>query len=442
MSDPQGMPPRENGAEPLARPKSTLWQRLGGEGLALSVILHCLLVLIAVIWVVSTVTNSAGKKDPNTFATGAGGGSGGTKAKEFKTKAVPKNIKSLAKTNTRITSKNANATLAVASLPSLSNPLLSAGAIGGGSSKGFGGGTGGGIGSGKGLGVGGGRNFVSLFGGRGGAGTALLGQFWDIKRPKDPNMPPLIKLTSGRGGYGYTEQEISEYFKAIRSVITRGDPSVALGKYFRADAMLSANGIFQPTMDASEAPKAFGVEKEVAPVLWLGVYQAKISAPFADSFRFVGGCDNVLVVIANGRIVLDGSLKHTPGASAKHYYAAGWKQTTPPVTGAVQRSATNNFPFIYGDWIQMGPNSTTDITVILGETGGKYGAFLCIDYKSAAWHKGGSLPPGGILPVFLVGKPDKEFKDLVMKAGAENNVMPYLDGPIFTPKRLGLSVPR
>lgn len=126
----------------------------------------------------------------NTFATGAGGGSGGTKAKEFKTKAVPKNIKSLAKTNTRITSKNANATLAVASLPSLSNPLLSAGAIGGGSSKGFGGGTGGGIGSGKGLGVGGGRNFVSLFGGRGGAGTALLGQFWDIKRPKDPNMPP------------------------------------------------------------------------------------------------------------------------------------------------------------------------------------------------------------------------------------------------------------
>ncbi|MEY3911935.1 MAG: hypothetical protein RLY37_1403, partial [Verrucomicrobiota bacterium] len=300
---------RDDKAEPLARPKRTLWQRLGGEGLALSVILHCFLVLIAVIWVVSTVTDGAGKKDPNSFATGAGGGSGGTKAKEFKTKAVPKNIKSLAKTNTRITSKNANATLAVASLPSLSNPLLSAGAIGGGSSKGFGGGSGGGIGSGKGLGIGGGRNFVSLFGGRGGAGTALLGQFWDIKRPKDPNKPPLIKLTSGRGGYGYTEQEIAEYFKAIRSVITRGSPGVALEKYFRADAMLSAHGIIQPTMDASEAPKAFGVEKEVAPVLWLGVYQAKISAPFSDSFRFVGGCDNVLVVIANGRIVLDGSLK-------------------------------------------------------------------------------------------------------------------------------------
>ena len=80
------------------------------------------LVLIAIVWVVSTVTDGAGKKDPNTFATGAGGGAGGPKAKEFKTKVVPKNIKSLAKTNTRITSKNANASMAVTSMPSMSSP--------------------------------------------------------------------------------------------------------------------------------------------------------------------------------------------------------------------------------------------------------------------------------------------------------------------------------
>jgi len=430
-------------SEPLARPRRTLWQRVGGEGLALSVLIHIVLILIAVVWVVSTITDNAGKKDPNNFATGAGGGSGGPTAKQFKTKAVPKNIKSLAKANSRITSKNANSTLAVASLPSMANPLLSAGAVGGGSSKGFGGGSGGGIGSGKGIGVGGGKNFVSLFGAKGGAGSALMGQFWDIKRPRDPKKPPLVKLTPGRGDYGYTEQEISDYFKAIRSIITRGNANFALDKYFRADAVLSANGIFQPTMDAAEAPKAFGVEKEVAPVLWLGVYQAKISAPFADSFRFVGGCDNVLVVIANGRVVLDGSLKYAPGASAKHYYAADWKQTTDPVKGMVARPATNNFPFVYGDWVQMGPNSTTDITIILGETGGKYGAFLTIDYKTAPWHKGGSLPPGGILPVFLVGKPEQELKDLMMKAGAEHDVRPYLDGPIFTPKRgTGPSVSR
>jgi hypothetical protein len=61
--------------------------------------------------------------------------------------------------------------------------LLSAGAIGGGASKGFGGGSGGGIGAGKGIGSGGGRNFVSLFGMKGaGINTSgLLGTLYDIK---------------------------------------------------------------------------------------------------------------------------------------------------------------------------------------------------------------------------------------------------------------------
>ena len=47
MSEPQDKPPVETGAEPLARPRRTLWQRLGGEGLALSVLVHIVLVLIA-----------------------------------------------------------------------------------------------------------------------------------------------------------------------------------------------------------------------------------------------------------------------------------------------------------------------------------------------------------------------------------------------------------
>ncbi|MBV5333370.1 hypothetical protein JZU54_07550, partial [bacterium] len=146
MSAPQDESAEASPSTPLHRPTRTLWQRLGGEGLALSVIIHLLLVIIAVVWVVSTVTDLSG--------TGAGGGSGGPKAKEYKTKLQPKNVKSLTKTSSRITSKNANATMAVSSLPSLTNPLATAGAIGGGSSKGFGGGSGSGIGAGKGIGSG------------------------------------------------------------------------------------------------------------------------------------------------------------------------------------------------------------------------------------------------------------------------------------------------
>ncbi len=413
-----------------------LWQRVGGEGFVVSVTIHVILVLIAAFLIIS-VTKESVKKDPGSFATGSGGGAAGEKAKQFQTRLQPKSPKTTAKTPARITTKSASATIALPDVPTVSMSSLNSGLMGGGSSKGFGGGSGGGIGSGMGVGVGNGKNFVSLFGGRG-AGNGLIGEFWDIKRAQDKK--PLITLKPGVSTYGYTDDEISDYFRAIRKIISaKGDATLALDKYYHADAVLSANGIFQPTMSASEAPKAFGVEKEVAPVLWLGVYRGRIRAPFADQFRFVGGCDNVLLVIVNGKVVLDGSLKHMPGDSGKNYYAADWKQTTEPVQGLPARSPTNNFNFVYGDWVRMDSSTDTDVTIVLGESGGAYGAFLTIDYKTAPWHKkGGALPAGGYLPLFLVGKPDAELRELMEKAGAPANVKPFLDGPIFAPGLRGV----
>ena len=393
-----------------------------------SLFVHVLLILIAAFLIIS-VEKIGRQKDPDAFTPGAGGGKSG----ERTICSYPGRVKPLAnvKMPSRITSKNASATIVLPDLPATQMSSLNFGPAGGASSKGFGGGSGGGMGTGIGVGVGGGKNFVSLFGGRG-TGGGLLGEFWDIKRAKDKK--PLITLKAGVSTYGYTDEEITDYFKAIRKVVSaRGDATAALEKYFHADAVLSANGIFQPTMNAAEAPKAFGVEKEVAPVLWLGVYRGRIRAPFADQFRFVGGCDNVLLVIVNGKLVLDGSLKHMPGSSVQHYYAADWKQTTEPVPGLPARAPTNNFNFVYGDWVRMDPSSDTDVTIILGESGGAYGAFITIDYKTAPWHKkGGALPAGGYLPLFLVGKPDAELRDLMEKAGAPAGVKPFLDGPIFT----------
>ncbi len=413
--------------------RRSFWRRLGGEGFLASVVVHLLLVLIAGYFIVS-VTKDSAKKEPDSFTPGAGGGTAGTQAKQFQTRLQPKNPKATAKTPTRITSKSASATIALPDVPTVSMSAMNSGLAGGGSSKGFGGGSGGGMGGGIGVGVGGGKNFVSLFGGRG-QGNGLVGEFWDIKHAKDRK--PLITLRNGVGTYGYTDDEISDYFRAIRRIVAaKGDATTALEKYFRADAVLSANGIFQPTMNAAEAPKAFGVEKEVAPVLWLGVYRGRIRAPFADQFRFVGGCDNVLLVIVNGKLVLDGSLKYMPGGSVKHYYAADWKQTTEPIPGHPARAATNNFNFVYGDWVRLEPGTDADVTIVLGETGGAYGAFVSIDYRSAPWHKkGGALPPGGMLPLFLVGKPDAELRDLMEKAGAPAGVKPFLDGPVFTAGR-------
>jgi len=152
--------PRLEGQETtLQRYKRNFWARLGGRGLAISLLIHLFALLIFGFWVVSVVTDTA-RKEPDSFATGSGGGAAGDLAKIYEHKVTPKNAKNLAKTTARITSKSATSSLALPELPATSVSSMTSGMIAGGASKGFGGGSGGGIGSGKGIGVGNGRNFV------------------------------------------------------------------------------------------------------------------------------------------------------------------------------------------------------------------------------------------------------------------------------------------
>ena len=151
--------PSVGGLPPGVRRPIPLWKRIGGEGLLASLLLHGALLVVFAVWVIVTITDEA-RTDPETFATGAGGGSRGEQARIFEHKLQPRNVQHLAQTSARITSKSTTASVALPDLPTTSAPSLLAGLSGGGSSKGFGGGSGGGIGSGKGVGVGNARNFV------------------------------------------------------------------------------------------------------------------------------------------------------------------------------------------------------------------------------------------------------------------------------------------
>jgi hypothetical protein len=149
--------------EPVAvRRKQGFWARLGGGGLIVSLLIHFFLVVVAIFWVISTWTDST-KHEPTQFATGAGGGNDGDRAKIYQHRLQQKNMKSLAKSTPRLTSKNPNSTISLPDIPNVSTSSMISGATVGGSSKGFGGGSGGGIGSGQGIGVGNGRNMIGKF---------------------------------------------------------------------------------------------------------------------------------------------------------------------------------------------------------------------------------------------------------------------------------------
>ncbi len=186
-----GVPASPAGAA-LPRARLALWERIGGRGLTISLVLHGFLLAVFAFWVITTITDSA-ESEPNTFATGSGGGSKGDKAVIRDHKVVPRHAQNVAKNTSRITSKSSTASVALPDLPALSPSSMTTGMTAGGASKGFGGGSGGGIGSGKGVGVGNGRNFV----GKPVMGAKIVAQkvavYMDASGSMVPYLPAVIE---------------------------------------------------------------------------------------------------------------------------------------------------------------------------------------------------------------------------------------------------------
>lgn len=192
--------------KPAGQPKKSLFShrllRFGGEGLAVSLIIHGLLLFLATAWVVSVATNQ--KKEPNSFATGAGGGNSGERAIAQKTKAKPNTPKSLTKSATKLTSKSPNAQIALPEMPDLNRAALGAMAS---SSKGFGGGAGGGIGGAVGIGKGG-KNFT----GRSVMGVKISGAHIAVYFDNSPSMEPYLSGVEKQIKEQFPSADVFRYF--------------------------------------------------------------------------------------------------------------------------------------------------------------------------------------------------------------------------------------
>jgi hypothetical protein len=380
MSTPLDIPPADPSPDTLTRPRLPFWRRLGGEGLAVSILIHVALVAIALVWVIATITDQAAKKDPEAFVTGAGGGNGGQKAKEFKTRLQPKNIKALAKTNARITTKNANSTVAISSLP-VSAPSMSLGGAAGGNSKGFGGGSGGGIGSGKGAGVGGGKNFISMFGAKlnGGEAFGIVGTFYDFKQDRS-GKPTAAMGDPANQGSKANGPAIAAYRKEVHEFLVERKWSItSLSDKYRAPDVLWAAQIFIPNVSADMGPKAYGVEKTVKPSRWIAHYKGAVKVPQTAKFRFVGMGDDFLCVKWSGRVVLDSGYDQPIVGGGNIYPDFGkqkFAETHPSKLGK---------PLRCGPWLTMTAGQSVPLEIVIGETpGGLFAAFLLFEVADAA----------------------------------------------------------
>jgi hypothetical protein len=249
------------------------------------------------------------------------------------------------------------------------------GGAGFGTGMGFGSGMGSGMGGGTGTGGGG----LTMFGVRGGS-AGLIGTFYDLKQTKDRK--PTDMAGGGGGMMDWKAPQVVKCKELVSRFVKGGwNPSI-LNHYFAAPGKVSAQQIFIPNMVASEGPKAFQVEKEVAPSRWLVHYTGEIIAPKDGKFRFIGAGDDTLVVRCKGRNVLDGSFPEflvDPAANESMDVGRAWLAA---------------LPLRAGKWIEMRKGEPMKMEVLIGENpGGEFSCFLMAE-------ENGVDHPPGVFPVF------------------------------------------
>ncbi|MDR1190712.1 MAG: hypothetical protein LBK60_03480 [Verrucomicrobiales bacterium] len=179
------------------------------------------------------------------------------------------------------------------------------------------------------------------------------------------------------------------YAETVRKFIDSGWKDAVLEKYFHVDKNrrgqpMGTFRVFIPNQSAEGAPEAFNLDrKKVLPKRWVIVYRGSFVAPDTGWFRFVGFCDDVMVVRLGNKDVMEGSLRWNG-----YCFITRNEKISEPVGLAVD----NGFCLYAGSWFKLESGQTYPLSVLIGECpGGLFSAFLLIQKRDEKYADGGAL---------------------------------------------------
>lgn len=394
-----------NPSHPVPQPQPrSIWKKLGGGSLSVSLFLHVVLLLIGLIWVFQIIPIPDKVVD---FAPKSGGGSTPSSNAQERKHQVQMVKPSLS----RVSAMGAVGNFVLpepeelnqmASLGGISSGSLSAGIGGSGGGKGSGNGPG--FGSGMAPGMSDGNGLKNPFGAITRDVTALAGTFYDFKQTR-----------AGKP----TDLDVNGVAAAINDFVNQGWRESAFSKYFKAPNTLYQSKLYIPAMSADGAPAAFNCADQVKTGRWAVVYRGVITPPHSGKYRFVGHADDILVVRFNGKNVFDHG--YFSGTTPVMIYANMdvMKGTREDLT--IKKQLRRNYPmeqplkaYTYDSTgtinaalggLGVGPEfealegKSYPIDILLSELpGGTFSASLLIEEIGATYEKSSTGAP--ILPLF------------------------------------------
>ncbi|BCU79411.1 hypothetical protein llg_41260 [Luteolibacter sp. LG18] len=394
--------------------KNTVWRKLGGGSLSISIIVHAVLLVIGIFWIFQIIPEK--KQEVDFMPKGGGGGSPGVKEvsnkKQRATMTTPNTPRMAAKgVASSFTLPEPDAASAMSNVGSLSSGGLSGGLGGSGSGGGRGDGHGTGFGSGSGPGLGGNAKGMSPFGIIDPKANALVGTFYDLKQDPKGRTTPLGEKTN----WG----EIMDSTRDIlHGFVSRGWNERSLANsYFQAPQKLAQTKIYMPVLPADGAPKAFNCD--VPGSRWVVIYRGMVRPPKTGKYRFVGAGDDVVVVRFNNKNVFDygyesptaniklaGKGAELKGDKEDKEYDRARRDLAMPKPMAIynygsmsQRAKSDISGLGVGMEFEARDNTDYPIEILVSEVpGGFFFAYLLIEEIGATYEKDASGAP--ILPLF------------------------------------------
>ncbi len=348
------------------------WRRLGFNFLALSILGHLFFGLGATYLIVQTFQGER----PQNFTAPASGPNAPTRVLEHKVQMQKKQQSMSAPAAVKRVQTTSSAKVTLPTLPTLPRldsqivPLAMAGMGGTGVGLGTGFGTGG---NGTGTGVG-----LSLFGARTMGSGGLVGTFFDFKQ-------------TPQGAANGMDQ--SKFQGLMKNYVLGGMNDSAMGAYFKGPTVLYLTQLCVPRMASEAGVHAFNLDDKVEAKMWCIHYKGRVKAPVDGRFRFVGVCDDILVVRFNNQVVLDCGSFFPTGHKPERFF----KYDT-----FTQSDADEWFKGC-GEGIEFGVTAGTiyPIDILIAEDpGGSFRAYLTLEQKGVEYQTDSKGNP--ILPLFRV----------------------------------------
>ncbi len=226
-------------------------------------------------------------------------------------------------------------------------------------------------------GIVGGREGAVVGGGGLGAGARqegdLLGTLYDFKRDAK-GAPRKV-----------------DYWQDLKTVIDGKFSAKAFSGFYKVDRNVYLSHLWVPASPAEIGPKAFGVEGLMEPKGWVAHYTGAVQPEEGGQYRFVGHFDDAMVVMIDGKVVLEAEWDFAGKAGIMGWAPKEFNQKHPSPTGQ---------SLVYGDWVELSPTQAKRIDLVVGERpGGKIGGILLIQKKGVEYPKASDGRP--LLPPFL-----------------------------------------